>query len=291
MGILRGTYFVTIALALSACTPGAHQDIDDYEFRSLDGSGSDGSGGDESTEDGGLTLGGGDDGDGGLEVHNPPKSGGGGWFNNGLDDPEVGGIDTAYGLSTPAGIDEASVDLDTLAYTVECALEADDSIDVTIDDETTTLSGLVGLAPQWRDGACDKSCQEWVSACLLARTNVSEETVDIWVQADHPAIGFGHNPEEPVYEASFYGNLFEDPDAGYYCKGSARGLALARLEGRTCTQGNTCGFTKFGKCKKHSRCEKAAPGVWINCKSGHKNNLGPSYNTLAVFVPITEDDD
>jgi hypothetical protein len=227
--------------------------------------------------------------DGGVPAPSGRPSGGG-WISNGLEDPDVSGVDPAHGLSTAQGMAEdmgllGDTDLQgTAEYLVECALPLGESITKTVDGQTLELDGLLGLAPQWQDGACDEDCQQWVSACLLARTNVSGQSVTIWIQADHPAIGYGI-PEGLVHEASWYGNLFAGSDEQYLCKGEPGGAAQAKHEGRTCSSGQTCGFTKYGKCNKHDRCTMAGPDddVPIDCVSD-VGSPNPSYHTISSYL-------
>ena len=189
-------------------------------------------------------------------------SSGGMWVNNGLYDPSISGIDPAFsldseqGLATDHGILLDANRLDTVQYMVECALPAGHSIVKQVGNQVHVFNGSIGLAPEWEDDACDEDCQEWVSACLLARTNVSGHTVTVWLRADHPAIGEGSNLLYSNYEASFYGNLFETPANRNYCQGTVVGPLLGQLEGRTCAGllGQSCGFTKHTTCALEKRC-------------------------------------
>jgi hypothetical protein len=192
----------------------------------------------------------------------PASSGGGMWINNGLDDPNVSGIDPTHSLMSEAGLSTTHGMLldpdqhDTVEYLVECALPAGAVITKQVGADLLEFEGAIGLAPEWADDACDEDCQEWVSACLLARTNVSGLTVSIWMRADHPAIGEGSSLLYPTYEASFFGNLFEDPLSEHYCQGVVLGPLLGQLEGRTCAGllGASCGFTKYTGCQLQKRC-------------------------------------
>jgi hypothetical protein len=192
------------------------------------------------------------------------------WINNGLDDPD-----------------------DTLRYLVECALPEGHAITKRIDGREHTFEGLVGIAPEWEDDECDEDCQEWVSACLLARTNVSGKEVNIWMRADHPAIGEGSSLEYPTLEASFFGNLFADGSSGYFCAGNVAGSLLSQLKGRTCAGLTTesCGFTKYTACEQEQRCS-FAPGSELglnvtrspaNCIAGEIAE-GHSFHTITTYV-------
>ena len=254
----RGAMCLAASLAgvLCACTP-ADDGADDLEFR---------------TDDGGV-------------VNPGDRPSGGTWLGNGLQSPNVSGIDPAHALSSAQGMSEIVGVLadpalrSTAEYLVECALPQGDVVTKTVGGQTLELEGLLGLAPEWADGPCDEDCQQWVSACLLARTNVSGQPVTIWIQSDHPEIGYGI-PEGLVHEASWYGNVF----AGelYLCKGSPGVAANAKLEGRTCSQGQTCGFTKYGKCNHQSRCTMAGPDgdVPIDCEA--EGNA--TYHTISSYL-------
>lgn len=251
---------VSLAGVLCACTPAVDDEApDDMEFRSDD--------------------------DGGVLVP-PGRPGSGGWLGNGLESPNVSGVDPAYGLSTAQGMAEGLGLLTdtslrgTAEYLVECALPLGESITKTVGGETLVFEGLLGLAPEWADDACDEDCQQWVSACLLARTNVSGETVMIWIQADHPAIGYGV-PEGLVHEASWYGNLFAGPEEQYLCKGAPSGPAAAKRDGRTCSLGQGCGFTKYPHCD-HGRCTLAGPDddVPIDCTAAG----AATHHTISTYV-------
>ena len=99
---------------------------------------------------------------------------------------------------------------------------ADDSIRVK--DYTgalVTLTGEIGLAPEWKDGQCEDDCQEAVSACLMAFTNGKGNHVNIELTSTLASIGTGHDKRAyPFQEAAFYGNIFASPPRAYYCAGA-----------------------------------------------------------------------
>lgn len=225
------------------------------------------------------------------------ESGGGTFIGNGLHDPDLSGINPAFALSSPQGLasdhgvllDPAQFEL--AEYLVECALAEGQSISKPIGGgEEIVLEGLVGLAPEWKDNPCDQDCQEWVSACLMARTNVSGEQVDLWLRAAHPAIGEQTNLLYPHYEASFFGNLFEGPEAAHYCEGTITGPLLAQLEGRTCAglTEQECGFTKYTGCAVTQRCEYPLLGL-LGLQASARDCMvgdlpGPSRHTISTYV-------
>ena len=219
--------------------------------------------------------------------------GGSGWINNGLHDPTISGIDPSYPLASPQGmaeIDRLGDDegfQDVIRYMVECALPEGNSVTKNVQGQTLTFQGMLGLAPEWEDGACDGDCQEWVSACMLARTNVSGETVGIWLQADHPALGMDSSPSFPVYEASFFGNLFSDEDHRYMCSGDASAQRAAFLEGRTCSHGfgESCDFEVFSDCEMEDRCAFLNPAAKTaaDCVINEQDSTVP-FHTITTYI-------
>lgn len=221
----------------------------------------------------------------------PPRPPGG-WINNGLSDPDVGGIDPAHALDTPEGLHGAAlVDPDrraTAEYLVECALPEGDAVTTVIDGETVEFAGALGLAPEWLDGPCDEDCQQWVSACLLARTNVSGNAVALWLRGEHPALAQSTNPAYPFYEASFFGNLFLGDEHAHMCPGTLVGPVLAQLDGRTCSNlvGGYCDFTTYLACgllPKRCDFEGLLSPVASDCKTGTIPGGAP-LRTITTYV-------
>jgi hypothetical protein len=151
---------------------------------------------------------------------------------NGL--PSINGLTTANGLVTANGLPSSNGLMTTalgrkqVEYIVRCALPPTASI--TKKDQygkSYTFQGLLGLAPQWQESACDLNCQEHVSACLLAHINTSAIHVPLWIVSGHPAVGWGPDPEFPNHEGSYFGNVFllgahgTDPTKApmFYCTG------------------------------------------------------------------------
>lgn len=230
------------------------------------------------------------------EIQAPTRSGGGGYIGNGLHDPQIGGIDPDHPLSTGAGMNAELLDdpdrLATAQYVVECALPAGSSITKLVDGVPTVLHGALGLAPEWEDDGCDEDCQEWVSACILARTNVSGQTVELWLKGDHPALGTGTNLAYPVYEASFFGNMFVDQSSQHMCPGLLVGPLLAQLQGRTCsaTLGGYCDMITYSSCTLlpllDPRCSTegliTSPTL-TNCRAG-SSPAGDGFHTISSYV-------
>jgi hypothetical protein len=103
-----------------------------------------------------------------------------------------------------------------LKYLVSCALPANQSISLNAEGTTYTFPGGLGLAPEWGEpnGQCDNDCQEWVSACLLARVDFLGVTREISVRGDNPALTptFAELLLYSNREATYFGNVFTAPE-------------------------------------------------------------------------------
>lgn len=79
-----------------------------------------------------------------------------------------------------------------------------------------TLSGQLGLAPTWGTEECGESCQRWVSACVLARTNYWGVRVEISMRGAHPALTTdeAERAEFPLREGTYFGNIFTETTDG-----------------------------------------------------------------------------
>lgn len=165
------------------------------------------------------------------------------------------------------------------AYLVECALPETAKVTVGEGARAAVFRGALGLAPEWADGPCDEACQEWVSACLLARTNAYGLAVSIYLDAPHPAIRAGALEGRSGYsvrEGAYFGNIFRDPEWQYSCRGDGRDpLALTW---RACARpGGRCGFAHAGACGAvdgetgevvaEPACEVDADGLYSRCRS------------------------
>jgi hypothetical protein len=106
-----------------------------------------------------------------------------------------------------------------LTAIVSCALPATKTLKISTQGTTYTYSGDLGLAPDWSTGECDNQCQQWVSACVLARTDYLDEQREISLRGANPALN-PRRAELATYtapEAAFFGNLFKNPQRRYAC--------------------------------------------------------------------------
>ncbi len=107
----------------------------------------------------------------------------------------------------------------TISYIVRCALASGHTITAKDSNNVSYLfPGAIGVAPEWETGTCGTTCQERMSACLLAHVNTSGVHIPIWLDSEG-AIGWGQNTSYPYQEGSFFGNIFVNPPKGYFCNG------------------------------------------------------------------------
>ena len=273
---IQGVVLATVVLQsvfVTACAVPDDEPLEDAAFRTEEA-------------DGGIVLGlepsaGAEDGGGGLS--------GGDWIINGLSEPTVSGVKTNYPLDSPQGLGaegwlvEGDPDGEkVIRYLVECALDEGDSIAVDGPGGSYVFEGDVGLAPEWKDFPCNETCQQWVSACLLARTNESGADVMIFVQGSNPSLGYGADPNYPNFEGTFFGNVFTDPTKMYACRGSSLGTAAAIGQGRMCTVSEDhCGFTTYADCSR-AGCKAGPTGLpTVDCQP---TPGGTIYQGIAVHV-------
>jgi len=150
-----------------------------------------------------------------------------------------------------------------LEYTVSCALAPDQSVEVDLGDDVVVFRGALALAPQWgeSDGVCDDTCQGWVSACLIARTNAEGESVEISLLGAHPGLDPSAEESDDFTdeEATYYGDLFAANRSMFACV-----PAGATAPTRTCgTTPATCAIEIVGTCE--TLCDAAG------CRDGAGN--------------------
>jgi hypothetical protein len=112
----------------------------------------------------------------------------------------------------------------TVSYLVRCALPAGHSIaKQDANNNWYTYQGDIGVAPGWETGACDGTCQQAISACLMAHINTSGVHIPLWLVSPLSAIGWGTSAQYPNREGTFFGNLFTPNTDGsfnaFYCNG------------------------------------------------------------------------
>lgn len=145
-----------------------------------------------------------------------------------------------------------------LRYLVMCALPAGGSL-VTQEEEGgagETFPGELGLAASWATLPLDADQRRWVSACLLAKTNLAGVVVSVSNSGPHPELWT--TPQElldyPAEEGAFYGDVFANVPEAHACRGSGPDDAGGMIN-RRCAVADPdhpgltlCGFAYAGFC-------------------------------------------
>jgi hypothetical protein len=223
--------------------------------------------------------------DNGLRLLNGESLGHGLALGHGLS--VAHGLATEQGLSSSTGFLTSEAGQELVRYLVECTLPLGRSITKAdpVHGGTITFEGYVGLAAEWETSACDPACQEWVSACLLARSNALGRSISIEMVASHPAIG-AWRTQPFIYlfeEAGFHGNLFLDPPQTHACLGS--GGALSALQTRLCglVPWLTCGFdTLVDTCFLLDECTGRVGDTYVGCR----NDAGTPQRTITTYTKL-----
>ena len=183
----------------------------------------------------------------------------------------INGLSSTTGLASNNGLMTTTLGRITVSYLVRCALPLGQSITKKDQNGTSyTFPGLIGVAPNWANNACDTACQESVSACMMAHLNVAGVHVPIWLDSPVSAIGYGSSSSYPNEEGTFFGNLFITGSNGrvpaYYCEGTgfAKGIVPGRLGATTSAAGIfTNPFGSGALCSAH--CSAGGSGGYSSC--------------------------
>jgi hypothetical protein len=197
-------------------------------------------------------------------------------------------------LSTPAI--QSALDSDALArtyfhYVVSCALPAGQAIVFPrlAGQTDVTFSGSIGVAASWGEdgGSCDGTCQEWVSACVIARVNHLGAHVPLSLRGGSGALALadGEGAVFPNREATYYGNVLTSPQAMFGCRTTGDDWALIS---RPCGNGadvSECVIDVVDPCE--NRCSEAfSDGSYGTCATSTNGGFGGSPPIVnGFFVP------
>jgi hypothetical protein len=193
-----------------------------------------------------------------------------------------------YACAMPPG---TTATLDPFGGSQACSSDDDCGLGFGCSATNTCVIPLVGAigvgvnadGSEWADanGYCDESCQRWVSACVLARTNAYGVKVDISMRApdtapqkirDRLAVTADELADYPLREGAYYGNLFQttpllpEPDNSlvenspefFACGGP--GSNIPQITKRFCSSlGDDGPITAVGLCE----AELGEPGACI----------------------------
>ena len=155
-----------------------------------------------------------------------------------------------------------------MKYAVSCAFTSAQSFSFSWTDSNEfvhneTYVGAIGLAPQWQTGPLGTAEQEWVSACLAARTNYYGVAVLISMRGPNGALAttVAEEAQYSKLEGAFWGNIFQDTPTLSACHleanidssiNSQRICATGLNDGSTVT---SCGIINIvGECNTDSLC-------------------------------------
>ena len=131
-----------------------------------------------------------------------------------------------------------------ISYIVKCALPSGHTVTKKDSGGTSySFPGAIGTAAEWETGTCGTTCQERMSACLLAHVNTSGVHIPIWLDSEG-AIGWGQSTSYPYQEGSFFGNIFVSPPVAQYCNG--KDFDSATVPGRLGANANAPYTDPFG---------------------------------------------
>jgi len=143
---------------------------------------------------------------------------------------------------------------EVFSLAMSCALDEATTLVATIDGTDFEFPGEIGLAPGWLSHPLGHEGQNWVSACMFARSNLHEVVLPISMRGDHKGLETDRDERQsfPLQEGAFYGNIFgptDRPIPWYACRGrdQAKGES-GGLADRDCTEPDPAnpGFTLCG---------------------------------------------
>jgi hypothetical protein len=172
-----------------------------------------------------------------------------------------------------------------LKYVVSCALPADKSVTISVDDQTYTYPGLLGMEPGWgeRGGHCDEACQRWVTGCVLARVDFLGVERMISLRGNNEGLRTtrAEAHEYPVREATYFGNVFAPGQPLYACL-----PAGATSDERVCGDSlDDCPMDLVGSCERACATESQF-GAFGGCSSTGRARRPEVYReSVTVFLP------
>jgi hypothetical protein len=182
-----------------------------------------------------------------------------------------------------------------LSFAVSCALSSTQSVTFTVGGVEFTHYGAMGIAPGWVTNGLTATEAAWVSACLLARVNLTSAIVSI--SARGSATGLGTTSAElaayQVEEGAFWGNAFTNLGSltSFSCNGVDQAAddsygdlpyrECAQWDGVTGSQLSPCGMSHAGLCS--DVC--SVSGSYTSCSFNGGTAVGPVVTTFLAGEP------
>ena len=172
------------------------------------------------------------------------------------------------------GLENTVEGRELLEYVIRCALPAHTTVVAEVDGAVYEFPGRLGLAPNWLSSALSKRGSGLVSACLLAHVNAFDVSVPLSARAAGLAVTGAERTAYPIYEATFFGDVFADAPELYGCTGDDPEEALENSPYRAlrvCADAldgapgpSACEFGAVGPCA--DVCERELPNFgWDHC--------------------------
>ncbi len=143
-------------------------------------------------------------------------------------------------------------------YIVGCALAAGHNVTTSYVNDAgftmnITFTGAIGLADGWTGSALTIAQQQFVSSCVLARTNRYGAAVTVSLRGPTALLNTTttENTDYALQEGAFFGNVFHTRD---YFVGACKGSGDSTIYGRECAKpgplgtDTLCGYTYAGLC-------------------------------------------
>ena len=192
------------------------------------------------------------------------------------------------------GLETTEQGRELIVYLAKCALNPEDILVAEHDGVTYEFPGLLGVAPEWEHAPLTPALQRWVSGCLLAHVNAFDTSVPISLRAaEKLQFDISESVEFPVYEATFFGNLFNVDQVMYACTGDMPEVANVLSDDRVlraCSDAtnpdgtSACELVTMGRCR--DVCTAKAPGMgWAGCNGGDANYVEAVSVYLRTTVP------
>ena len=202
---------------------------------------------------------------------------------NALATSRLNGNELQY-RTLPNPIKETAEGRQLIEYLARCSLAPGDILVVEHDGTTYEYPGLLALAPTWETQALTGTQRSLISACLIAHINALGESVPISTRAFGVLeADSGEILDFPVYEGTFFGQVFESDQKMYSCQGDSEKVARTQSPDRArrlCTDDTAaCAVVALGRCRDICERRDAKYG-WTDCWAN-----GVRYQeTLSVFL-------
>jgi hypothetical protein len=178
-----------------------------------------------------------------------------------------------------------------LGYLIGCALDSSQSISTTVGGFNYTFPGVLGVETAWTSRALTTSESRWVSACVLARVNLTGTSVTISMRGSNSALYTDSNDAPYLtQEGAFFGNIFLSGTPKFGCNGTDQynhdGYGDLALRECANTDPNNVGKTKCGFTDRLQCTNVCTSGsYYTGCSDGSGNTYNEVVTTWVYGSP------